>query len=271
MKFFDRLRDALKKVSRQPAEPQPAAPQPGAPAAAEGQDEAIRQAGHARLDQHWQAVGNLEPDVIAYLISPGLTGGPAWPSTRQAYRVVRRGESVLLSSDGLSDPFDDVEGGGNGFEMELFIETADIPGPFKGRPGEVDPLKGSWAFELLEHVAGTVADAGGITGQLEQYGALSLELPGVSQSNAIGAQLPGHFVTDDDCIGVLLGGVGPGFPTRVDDMPLSPVTLVPIVLLTAAELQFIRAGGGQARNELVARLQAAGWGALGNLQRQSVV
>lgn len=266
MKFFDRLRDALKKAPKQPAAPEPVSAE-----AVEEQGEAIRQAGHARLDQHWQAVGNLESDVIAYLISPGLSGGPAWPSTRQAYRVVRRGESVLLASDGLSDPFDDVEGAGNGFEMELFLETADIPAEFKGQAGEVDPLKGSWAFELLEHVAGTVADAGGITAQLEQYGALSLELPGVSQSRAIGGQLPGHFVTEDDCIGVLLGGIDPGFPTRLDDMPLSPVNLVPVLLITAAELQYIRAGGGQARNDLVARLQAAGWDALTSLQRESVV
>ncbi|MCO8164316.1 suppressor of fused domain protein [Pseudomonas sp. 21LCFQ010] len=266
MKLFDRLRDALKKSPRQPAVPEPAAK-----ATLQEPREAIRQAGHRHLDRHWQAVGNLEPDVIAYLISPGLTGGPAWPSTRQAYRVVRRGESVLLASDGLSDPFDDVEGGGNGFEMELFIETADLAAPFRGRAGEVDPLKGSWAFELLEHVAGTVADAGGISAQLEQYGALSLELPGVSQSRAIGEQLPGHFVTEDDCIGVLLGGVDPDFPTRLDDMPLSPVTLVPVVLITAAELEYIRAGGGQARNELVTRLQALGWQALTRLPREAVV
>lgn len=266
MKFFDRLRDALKK------DPKPSVvPQAGAETAVQERGEAIRQAGHARLDRHWQAVGTLEPDVIAYLISPGLSGGPAWPSTRQAYRVVRRGESVLLASDGLSDPFEDVDGAGNGFEMELFLETADIPAQFKGRIGEVDSLKGSWAFELLEHVAGTVADAGGITAQLEQYGALSLELPGVSQSRAIGAQLPGHFVTEDDCIGVLLGGIDPGFPTRLDDMPLSAVTLVPVVLITAAELEYIRAGGGQARQELVARLQAAGHKTVIDLQRASVV
>ena len=67
---------------------------------------------------------------------------------------------------------------GNGFEMELFMETADIPEQARGSLGDVDPLKNSWVFELLEHVAKTVADAGGVTERLDQYGTLSLEIPG---------------------------------------------------------------------------------------------
>lgn len=60
----------------------------------------------------------------------------------------------------LSDPFDDAEGKGNGFEMELFVETADIPAHARGPLSEVDPFKRSWAFELVEQVAKAVADAG---------------------------------------------------------------------------------------------------------------
>ncbi|WP_434609687.1 hypothetical protein [Pseudomonas sp. R1-7] len=37
-------------------------------------------------------------------------------------------------------------------------------------------------MELLEHIAKTVVDAGGITHPLDQYGSLSLELPGISHS-----------------------------------------------------------------------------------------
>ncbi|WP_339530692.1 MULTISPECIES: Suppressor of fused protein (SUFU) [unclassified Pseudomonas] len=191
------------------------------------------------LDQHWQSVGTVEKDVLAYLISPSLTGGPYWPSTRQAYRVVRRDHSIVLATDGLSDPFDDAEGLGNGFEMELFLETADIPENAEGTLGDVDPLRHSWAFELLEHVA----NAGGITQQLECHGVLSLELPGFSQSHLMSDQLPHLFVTTDDAAGVLLGGPAPDFPTRLDDMPLSPVQRVPVVLITAAELEYVRAGG----------------------------
>lgn len=106
--------------------------------------------------------------MLTYLISQAFSGGAQWPSTRQAYRIVRRGEAIILATEGLCNPFDDVQGMGNGFEMELFLESADIPEHARGKPGEVDPLKGSWAFELIEHVAATVADAGCIVRQIEQ-------------------------------------------------------------------------------------------------------
>lgn len=70
-------------------------------------------------------------------------------------------------------------------------------------------------------------------------------------------QLPKLFVTDDDSTGVLLGAPEPDFPTRLDDMPLSPVRLVPAILITASELEYVRDGGRAAREDLVGRLQAA--------------
>ncbi|MDR0191053.1 suppressor of fused domain protein [Pseudomonas yamanorum] len=223
------------------------------------------------LDRHWQSVGTVERDVLSYIISPSFSGGPDWPSTRQAYRVVRRDHAIVLATDGLSDPFDDAEGLGNGFEMELFLETSDIPEHARGVLGEIDPLKQSWAFELIEHVAKTVANAGGITHQLDRHGVLSLELPGFSQSHHMSDQLPPLFVTEDDATGVLLGGPDPDFPTRLDDMPLSPVRLVPVVLITASELEYVRTGGREAREDLVSRLKAAGIGHTSSLRRASVV
>ncbi len=267
MSFFDKLRNALRPATAPATEPASCLAEPSL---VDTSDEA-RRATHAVLDRHWQSVGAVEKDVLGYLLSPSLTGGPAWPSTRQAYRVVRRGERIILATDGMSDPFDDAEGLGNGFEMELFVETADIAEAHRGTPGDVSMLSDSWAFELLEHVAQIVADAGGITAQLEQYGALSMELPGVSQSRAIGVALPAYFVTEDDALGVLLGGPKPDFNDMLADMPLSPVKLVPIVVLTAAELEFVRAGGGKAREELVARLGATDVGHVSDLQRSSVV
>lgn len=277
MNFLKKLLDSFKRPSTQDVQPPPPPAErheplaPGDLADAEAANQAARQASAACLDRHWGAVGTVEQDVLSYLISPSLSGGPYWPSTRQAYRVIRRGDAVIIATDGLSDPFDDTEGMGNGFEMELFVETADIPEQARGAVGEVDPLKRSWAFELVENVARTVADAGGITAQLDQHGALSLEIPGFSQSHHLSDQLPGHFVTDDDAIGVLLGGPEPDFPTRLDDMPLSPVRLVPVVLITASELEYVRSGGRGAREELVSRLAAAGVGHRSSLHRASVV
>ncbi len=275
MSFLKKLFASLK--SRQAKADQPQEQVPAAPPVSTDPDEAdiaqqaSGEASSTCRTRHWQRVGTVEPDVLSYLISPSLTGGPDWPTTRQAYGVVRRGENILLTTEGLSDPFDGVEGMGNGFEMELFLETGDIPDQAKGVPGEVSPLMNSWAFELLRHVAGTVANAGGITHQLDQYGVLSLEIPGYSQSHAICEQVPASFVSADDSVGVLLGGPPPDFATLLTDMPLSPVRLVPVVLITAAELEFVRSGGETARDELVARLQAAGIDHVSSLQRASVL
>ncbi|WP_242198184.1 MULTISPECIES: suppressor of fused domain protein [unclassified Pseudomonas] len=271
MNFFKKLFGTAKKPDAEAALPAPTEPVEPVETAADAANIAARLASGECLDRHWQTVGSVEQDVLTYMISPSFTGGPHWPSTRQAYRVVRRDGSIVLATEGLSDPFDDAEGLGNGFEMELFLETPDIPDDARGEPGDVDPLRRSWAFELLEHVAKTVANAGGITHQLDTHGVLSLELPGFSLSHQMSDQVPKLFVTEDDATGVLLGGPQPDFPTRLEDMPLSPVRLVPVVLITASELEYVRTGGRAAREDLVARLNAAGVGHTSALYRESVV
>lgn len=80
----------------------------------------------ARRDTYWVSVGMVEQDVLGHLISPDLMGRPAWPTTRQAYRIIRRPGSIIIATDGMSDPFDDSTRQENDFGMELFIETADI-------------------------------------------------------------------------------------------------------------------------------------------------
>lgn len=212
----------------------------------------------ARRDAYWATVGTVEQDVLGHLISPGLTGGPAWPTTRQAYRVVRRPDSIIIATDGMSDPFDDPAEKENGFGMELFVETPDVLPEHAGKAGDISGLSGSWTFELVSHVAGTVAEAGGIVGQLKRHGVLSMELPGVSQSHAIGTQVPQRYVTADDCVGILLGVPVVGFPTRIEDMPFSPVIMVPVTLIAADALETLRQGNAAARKALADQLVQSG-------------
>jgi hypothetical protein len=244
---------------------------PIADTAADTAVQAARQATSECLDRHWRSVGAVEQDVLGHVISPSFLGGSDWPSTRQAYRVVRRGEAVIIATDGLSDPFDSAPELGNGFEMELFLETGDIAEGTRGAEGDISPLIRSWAFDVVRTVAATVADAGGITHQLETYGVLSLELPGASEALHLTDQMPARFITEDDCVGVLVGGPAPDFATRLDDMPLSPVTLVPVVLITAAELEHVRAGGKAAREALVQQMAAAGYGHRSRLDRPDLI
>lgn len=256
MGFWDRIRRlAGAGIGVSPA----AAQDKAATAAEEGgeaADAAFEQSWQKR-DAFWAGVGSVEKDVLGHLISPGLMGGPQWPTTRQAYKVVRRAHSIVIATDGLSDPFEDGRKG-NGFGMELFVETADILPAHAGRPGDISRLSESWAFELVSHVAGTVARVGGISAQLDQYGVLSMELPGVSQSHAIGKQVPARYVTADDSLGVLIGMPVEGFSAAVEGMPLSPVRMVPVTIITAAELEALRTGGADARRALAEELARQG-------------
>jgi hypothetical protein len=255
---------------------QASAPGTGRPPAGPPQRETVNPQSAAfdatarRRDAFWGSTGTVEKDVITHLISPSLLGGPSWPTTRQAYRVIRRNGGLIIATDGLSDPFDGVEGGGNGFEMELFIETAGIAPEHAKRPGDITGIKDSWAFELIKHVADTVAGAGGIRPQLERYKVLSMELPGFSQSFALSKQLPPGFATVDDAVGILIGAPAPDFPNLIADMPLSPVAIVPLVLVRADELVMLRAGGAEARVRLADKLAASPTGHRIDLQRASL-
>ncbi|MBX3751815.1 MAG: suppressor of fused domain protein, partial [Opitutaceae bacterium] len=248
----------------------PAAVPPPEPQASPAENPAFQASANAR-DRYWASIGEVEPDVISHLISPGLMGEPAWPTLRQAYRVVRRGSSVILATDGMSDPFDDAEEG-NGFEMELMLETAHIPDELADPPGGgIDRLKESWAFDVLVTMASTVAGVGGIVDRLDDFGGfISTEAPGASGSPRIAGQVPSRFILDDS-LGFLLGAPTPDFPVSVPGMPLSPVRIVPIVLLTAEELAYIRKGGAAERAEVARRLAASPTGHRCDLERASVI
>lgn len=211
---------------------------------------------HAALDAYWSGIGMVERDVLGHFISPAFMGGPSWPTTRQAYRVVRRQGAILLATDGMADPFDDDGEPANGFGHELFIETPDVLPEHAGNVGDIGAIKHSWAFEILNTVARTVAGAGGIAPQLERLGLLSVELPGASGAAAISDQVPSRFIADDDSVGVLIGRPAPDFPTLVPGTPLSAVHAVPVVLMTAAELEKVREGGAAARAGLADALAA---------------
>ena len=71
-------------------------------------EELLEKSSKAR-EQLWEHLGSLEPLVLSHLVNPSLSGGPKWPALRQSFRLVRRDNgNVILASDGLSDPFDDV-------------------------------------------------------------------------------------------------------------------------------------------------------------------
>lgn len=206
----------------------------------------------------WSALGPASDRILS-----AAPAGSLWPGGHEAYRLIHRGNAILLTTDGLSDPFDE-SASTNGFEIELFVE-----GPGEGAPAQV--AGDGWMLEVLRRVAAIVAEEQGILRPLERHGPIPLELTNVSSSAAIAARLPAHFLTADDVLGVMIGGPEPDFATRIGGMPLSPVRVVPVVLLTAAELGEIRAGDSDTRDAVIARLAATGVGHCSDLQRESIV
>ncbi|RMU28613.1 hypothetical protein ALP32_200241 [Pseudomonas avellanae] len=83
-------------------------------------------------------------------------------------------------------------------------------------------------------------------------------------------QLPQLVVTDDDSTGVLLEASDSDFTTRLDDMPLAPVRLVSMILITASQLEYVCSGGRGACECLVSRLKAARIWHMSSFHRASV-
>jgi hypothetical protein len=183
---------------------------------------------------------------------------PAWPNTRQAYRVVRPKTSLIIASDGLSDPFvgtdmDDV----SGFGTEVFIETPDLVG------ADFDAIRAGWAFGLIENFAMNVADWGGIADQLKKYSVMSTEFP-------FAGALPPEWLNDRGAAGFLINTPVAGRLSETQT-PFGHVMIVALTLLHPAELAFVAANGQSGRDRLVETLQAKGMGHMSSLRRPSVI
>ena len=102
-----------------------------------------------------------------------------WPSARQRFRVIvrPRGKTLLLVSDGLSDPFDDLQEDANvnGYGLEFYIET-----PVSEIGLDVTEIKSSWQFQLLSTVCTMAAGHGGIRQIIDHMELLSTEAEGIS-------------------------------------------------------------------------------------------
>ena len=198
----------------------------------------------AAMDGYWQAVGLIEPEVISYLVNPMFMGAPAWPNTRQAYRVVRTADTVIIASDGLADPQGRDGQSAPGFGCEVFIETPELVGV------DFDRIQASPYFRVIELFAQNVAANQGISAVLREYGVLSMELP-------VGLQ-PGPMVGGDGAVGCLIG-LPTGRPA-VAPTPLGAVDVIALTVIAPAELDRIMAGGAAARRQLAAERTATAAG-----------
>lgn len=212
----------------------------------------------AARSQAWSAIGTVDDDVIAYLVSPEFSGGPAWPTTHQAYRVVRPAGSLIMASDGLSDLFVGTDSDASGFGCEVYIECPDLAG------AAFEDLKRSWQFQLIENFAQNVADFGGVEGPLARYGVISMELPAPDTA-------PKRWVGPRGTVGALIGMTVPGRPARCRLAENATIRLVALTLLLPDETEHVIKGGNAARGELAAILIATGTGLASPANRRSVL
>eukprot|EP00887_Chlorella_sp_A99_P006459 scaffold3.g6459.t1 len=195
----------------------------------------------AARERLWVSLGSLEPFALSQNASSSSSGsgtlaaaGPKWPAGRQSFRVIHRpGGTVLLVSDGLSDPFDDIqegEGNVNGFGVEFFIET-----PADELPATLSDAKNSWQFQLLFTLLSTEAE--GVHGAIPEDN----KRTHVNRAARVGALLG---MTD------LQPAAAGGVPEKIDGMPLTDVRLVNIKLISVTELKLITDRGAEGRRKL---------------------
>ncbi|NBB81033.1 MAG: hypothetical protein GVY36_16580 [Verrucomicrobia bacterium] len=209
------------------------------------------------LQAYWEKVGVVDPDVITYIVNPMFLGAPPWPSGRQAFKIIRTTESLIIASDGLSDPFEeDTNEQRNGFEMEVFIEV-------KGHQDMAfEDIQSSAAFALIEQTARQIAGWGGITKLLEKVNVASSEIQVSSDA------IPEEYLTPDGGVGVIFGMTAKGRPKIVPDTPLSPVRMVPVTALLPSEVREV-AKSKAGRNMVAKMLRDAGYRHMSDFGRGS--
>jgi hypothetical protein len=205
----------------------------------------------------WKKIGTVDPYVLSYFLNPALIGSFGWSFVRQAFVKVETPNTVILASDGLSNPFDALDEPNQGFSLECFIESDD-PALRKS----FTDLTEVWQLQLLYNVVHHIAGHGGIKELLERHGLLSMEL------SSIDVMEP--FRDEEGRVGVLLGLDSIHIPPSIEG-PASNIRLVSIKILTSRELQYVLRHGDAGRKKLARLFREQGSDHLSTLNRNSVV
>jgi hypothetical protein len=211
--------------------------------------DAIAQTRKARA-AYWDVIGVSDLDFLGYPVSPQVLGMPAWPTQTQRFRVVRTQTSLIIASEGLSDPFGafDTRGEANGFGVEVFLEICGA------QELSAEDIRKTWAFKAVEHVARIFAFGHDLSALVQDNDVLSVDLP----SNCVPAGwiVPGVA----EPAGALLNMGQPKDRSRIADMPLGPVRAVPLTPIYPEELESCLIEGPSERRALANDLLTAGIG-----------
>ena len=208
-------------------------------------------------DQLYASIGEVEPSVMAHIISPSFTGGPAWPTTRQASSIIRRNTNTMVITNGLADPFENSEDVNSGFNIEIYAETSEPVAPVDG------DLKESEVFRLVYAMAQQVAHSGQFVSLLEQYGVVSMEL----HAEDCGLQA---YQNETGMVGIIIGIEHPDFSNKVT-FPGGEVVLASVQILTPVELAYVAEFGTEGRNNLHEKFKSSGVHHVLSPNRESLV
>lgn len=198
--------------------------------------------------------GKVDPDVIGHIINPAFTEGPQWPSLRQAFSIIRSDESVMIASNGPSDPFQDMAEPNNGFKLEVIAETTEKL--------VADP-SGNWLFKLVHAVSQQAVHSGQVADFVATHGVITMEL----YAEDCGLE---ELQNSEGMAGVMPGVEKPGMPKRIK-FPTEEITLVTIQILTPDELDYVSEKRLEGRNHVHELLQKKGIYHRIELKRKSVL
>lgn len=205
----------------------------------------------------WKSIGEVDPYVISHIINPALMGGPAWPSLRQAFLTIQTPDRTILASDGLSDPYEDMETNAsnaayNGFGLEVYVATEKL----------TVPVNTTWQFQLVYQAAQVIADQGNAINLINDLTYITTEFYNVD--------VPAEFRNADSRVGAFLGLPDPEIAGEVD-LSIEPVKIVNVKLLTLPELDYAILNGAEGRAKLAELFLAQGNATWSTLERASVV
>ncbi|QHC56512.1 hypothetical protein [Rathayibacter tanaceti] len=184
----------------------------------------------------WRAVGALDRTVVVSTEDPGTRGGARWPTDHRAFLRIDRGPSVVLATDGLSDPFDRLASPGTGLGLELCLETSAV----RGVP--TADLWDHWHFRVLYEAARRAALQGVCCRS------------GVDTARLSGVEAPASWTDAQGAVGVLLGLRSPELPERLE-LATGDADLVTVTPLHPQEYAWAEVDA-TARAEIATRLRA---------------
>ena len=208
--------------------------------------------------KYWKRYGKVHSGVLTNLNNPMFMGGPKWPAMRPSFVRIERSNSVVIASDGLSDPWPGEEERGQGFGLEFYMETRDK----EIRAKNWEEMKASWMFQTLYNVAQTAAHQKNFRQLIDDEGIFSMELELVNA--------PEHMQNEKGNIGVLVG-VDPKSITPELQLPLQKIKLVAVVLLTPEELAYVMREGEAGQKKMNKLLRKRGQQHLSSVDRKSLI